>query len=77
MKRLALLFICFVLLFSCEQEENEVIDSDLLIGPWRLEKVLFNQTDGEEINDWISNSTVLKFEEDEVIMITETYRKAE
>lgn len=46
-------------LFSCEKPEGVNIDQRLIIGTWRLEEVTFNGIDGKDINDWISNSTVL------------------
>lgn len=46
-------------LFSCERPEEVNIDQRLIIGDWRLEEVNFNGIDGKDINDWISNSTIL------------------
>lgn len=64
MKKLKLLTLAgLVLLFSCDKADNNVIDPYLITGTWRLEEVTFNQTDGTEINDWISNSTILYIDE--------------
>lgn len=61
MKKLKLVLTGFVLLFACEKEDKAP-DRGLITGTWRLEQVIFNETDGVEINDWISNSTILNID---------------
>ena len=56
--KLLLFTISLTLLFSCNKEENE-INPNLITGAWILEQVSFNEIDGTEINDWVSNSTIL------------------
>lgn len=63
MRKLKFLSIGFAFLFSCVKEDNHVIDPNLITGSWRLELVTVNQIDGAEINDWISNSTILRIDE--------------
>ena len=62
--KLVLLTIGLIFLISCNKEETE-INSNLIIGGWKLEKVSFNNIDGTEINDWISKSTLLNFDDNE------------
>lgn len=62
MKNLKLSIIGLILLYSCDKEDDSVINPNLITGTWRLEQVTFNQTNGTEINDWISNSTILKID---------------
>jgi hypothetical protein len=64
---LLLIVICFISTVSCEQKESKLskVDTTLLTGGWNLEEVTFNSIDGTEINEWISNSTVLHLDEDQ------------
>jgi len=51
-----------VIISSCENEEYNNIKPDSIIGTWKLSEITFNQTNGIEINDWISTNTTLNFE---------------
>lgn len=63
MKTLRIVFaFSLALLFSCAKED--IVNPNLLTGTWRIEQVVLNETDGEEINDWISNSTSLSIDDD-------------
>ena len=66
MKTFKLLSFTIMLSFfiSCDKEEVKNY-TDLIIGNWTIQEVTFNNTNGTDINDWISASTVLNFEEDE------------
>lgn len=60
--KLLLFTISLTSLFSCNQEEIE-INQDLITGQWNLEQVTLNNINGTEINDWISNSTILNIDD--------------
>ena len=51
------------LFFSCSSPQSESIDTDLVKGTWQLEQVTFNDLDGYQINEWISNSTILNIDD--------------
>ena len=60
---IVLTMMSFVLLLSCDKEGNDIFNPNLLTGTWRLDQVTFNQLDGSEINDWVSNSAILNLDE--------------
>ncbi len=64
LKKIKFWLVGLVLIFSCEKNEGDIVDQNLLIGNWRLQAVTFNEINGSEINDWISNSTAFSIGND-------------
>lgn len=57
-----IILLLFTWFTSCTRESNKTAyDKNQLIGVWGLNAVTFNEVDGKDINDRISNSTILSF----------------